>query len=253
MAVFANVAGVKTELAGMWAGIGGVKTELQSMYAGVAGVKQEIYSSGPPATLSGWVYTTNTIATLITGYTGTETNVIVPKRLNGQPVVLSNSTFTNNRNITSVDYLPGVYYLYAGVYSSSMYNAFRNCTALVDVKNIPNSVGSMHYAFFDCTNLTTAPIIPNSVTNMYGAFWNCKNLTTAPIIPNGVTYITSAFRNCPNLTGNIYVDSNVVINCYRTFHSSSKPKTVYVREGSYEVLNATYGGGQNGVTLVKWI
>ena len=59
-------------------------------------------------------YTTNDTATLVTKYIGSKTEVVVPNKIEGKPVVLQNSAnrisgvFTNNRNIVSVRFSEGV-------------------------------------------------------------------------------------------------------------------------------------------------
>ena len=61
-----------------------------------------------------WEYTTNSTATLVTKYIGTNTVVITPNKIKRRPVVLQNSAnsssgvFTYNRNITSVTFNNGV-------------------------------------------------------------------------------------------------------------------------------------------------
>ena len=79
-------------------------------------------------------------------------------------------------------------------------NAFRECTALTDIK-LPDSVTTIgSYAFAQCQALKEFTI-PENVTKIYDhAFENCGSLEKIHI-PDSVTMIYgSAFKNCTSLT-----------------------------------------------------
>ena len=230
-------------------------------------------------------YTTNSSATLITKYIGTDTNVSVPNKIKRMPVIIQNSTnassgvFTNNRNIKSVIFKNSVTFTNNSMaytfYSctnltqapnipnsvTNMYRTFYNCTNLTQAPNIPNSVTNMAFTFNHCTNLTQAPNIPNSVTNMSGTFLSCSNLTQAPEIPNSVTNMAYTFRGCSNLPGSIIIRSENITNFRNCFYqtNASKIKKVYIpykyangiNTKTYNAaFNSSYGiNGKNGVTV----
>ncbi len=209
-----------------------------------------------------WQYTTNSIATLVTKYIGTNTTVLTPNKIKKLPVVLQNSSnsssgvFTNNRNITSVTFDDGIAFT-----NNSMAYTFAYCTKLTQAPNIPNNVTDMHSTFMYCNKLTQAPVIPNSVTNMANTFYSCSNLTQAPNIPNSVTSMAYTFRNCSNLIGSIIIRSENIISFKNCFYNTnaSKRKKVYipykyangVNTKTYNAaFNGSYGiNGKNGVTV----
>ena len=187
-----------------------------------------------------WQYTTNDTATLVTKYIGNKTDVVVPSKINGKPVVLQNSAtsqtgvFTNNRNIKSVKFSEGVSIAnnnmdYAFYYCNRLVNApivptnvtsmsstFSVCSNLVSAPEIPANVKDMVDTFYNCYNLINAPVIPANVTRMGGTFSGCINLINAPVIPANVTNVASTFYNCTNLVNAPVIPANVT-SMYSTF------------------------------------
>lgn len=175
-----------------------------------------------------WEYTTNDTATLVTKYIGNKTDVVVPSKIEGKPVVLQNSVnnasgvFTNNRNIKSVKFGEGV-----GIANNSASNMFYNCTNFINAPTIPANVTNMSSTFYGCANLIKAPEIPENVTNMTQTFAYCYNLVDAPAIPAQVINMFSAFLGCRNLVDapNMTNASNVTV-LYQAF------------QGCYNLINA---------------
>lgn len=108
-----------------------------------------------------WQYTTNDTATLVTSYIGNKTDVVVPSKINGKPVVLQNShinqsgslvsytgVFLGNSNITSIKFGEGV-----SIANNNMAYVFKQCSNLISVFNIPSNVTNMANAFEYCYNL----------------------------------------------------------------------------------------------------
>ena len=184
-----------------------------------------------------WEYTTNDTATLVTKYIGTKRHVVVPNKIEGKPVVLQNGSyssgvFTNNQNIISVRFSDGVKFT-----NNTMWGTFLNCSNLVNVSVIPNSVTSMQRMFYGCYKLVNAPVIPNSVTSMDGTFMGCFGLVNAPVIPNSVTDMSWTFDRCYNLINAPVIPANVS-DMTGTFN------------GCYSLVNAPVI--PNGVTDMGW-
>ncbi|MBD9055729.1 MAG: leucine-rich repeat domain-containing protein [Eubacterium ventriosum] len=104
-----------------------------------------------------WIVKSTSNRCWIVEYVGTDTDVVIPEKICGKPVVgFESSAFSYNKNITSVKIADGI-------------------TSIV------------RDAFYGCDNLTNV-VIPDSVTSIgTDAFWYCslKSLT----IPSSVTSI----------------------------------------------------------------
>jgi hypothetical protein len=139
-----------------------------------------------------FTFTTNNGAITITGYTGSNSVVIIPDTTNGYPVAsIGDRAFYGKYGLTSV------------IIPNSVTNigqlAFYQCSGLTNV-SLGNGVFNIgQVAFFLCTNLTSITI-PDSVTNIGGfAFQNCSGLTNV-MIGSSVTNIgSSAFIDCSSL------------------------------------------------------
>ena len=130
----------------------------------------------------------------ITGYTGTETNVTVPKYIGTEKITTIGGSMASvfKEYVNSVT-LPDSVTLIGT-------SAFARCKGLTNV-TIPNSVTSIGTsAFYGCTGLTSITI-PNSVISIENdAFDGCTGLTSITI-PNSVTSIgNKAFYGCKGLT-----------------------------------------------------
>lgn len=114
----------------------------------------------------------------ITGYNGTEENIVIPSAINGKQVrYIDFDAFRNNKYITDVT-------IYAGV------EDIRNC------------------AFMNCTNLKSVKISGSVRTICGAAFYGCTSLEEV-VISNGVTEIhDSVFCSCPSLK-NVTIPSSV--------------------------------------------
>ena len=163
-----------------------------------------------------YIYTINNGEVTITGYTGSDVNVIVPSTIEDCPVKMigkdafrgcsSLSSVTIPDSVTSI----GDYSFYGCESLSSItipdgvtsigWSAFYGCKSLSSV-TIPDGVTSIDgYSFYGCESLSSITI-PDGVTSIgWGAFYGCKSLSSV-IIPDGVTSIGgSAFYECSSLS-----------------------------------------------------
>ena len=151
-------------------------------YAGGSGV----------VNIDGYIFYTNNGVNYLVGYSGANTELVLPNYYNGENYEIKDSAFRACTSITSVVIPDSV--------TSIGDDAFFLCHNLTSVtlgKSV-TSIGS--YAFSGCTSLTSV-VIPDSVTSIgYDAFSGCTKLTSV-VIPNSVTNINKwAFSYCGLLT-----------------------------------------------------
>ncbi|MCM1184857.1 MAG: leucine-rich repeat protein, partial [Roseburia sp.] len=130
---------------------------------------------------------------IITKYIGSETEVVIPREIDGYPVVrLADHAFWDCYTVTSIIIPESV--------TEIGESEFEACSALASV-TIPSGVTSIpRWAFTRCNSLTSVTL-PEGVTSIgRAAFSYCDNLTSV-IIPESVTEIDEyAFSDCPKLT-----------------------------------------------------
>jgi hypothetical protein len=195
-----------------------------------------------------FTFTTNNGAITITGYTGSNSVVVIPDTTNGYPVTSIGTEAFFLSSMTAVTIPDSVNNI--GIY------AFQACSSLTSVI-IPNSVTNIGSgAFVGCGSLTNAVISTNLtylVDNLF-AFSGLKNF----VIPVGITNIgASAFDNCTQLT-NVVIPTNVFSiggyafdDCH-TMTSVTIPDSVstlgsWAFAGGYNVTGLTIG---NGITHI---
>ncbi len=141
----------------------------------------------------------------ITGYSGPETNLVIPSTINNLPVIgIRDYAFWGCSGLTSVTIPSSV--------TSISDSVFQYCSGLTSINVEPqNTVYSSLDGVLlskDQTNLILFPAarkgaygIPSSVTSIRdSAFQNCSGLTSVTI-PSGVTSIgKNAFQYCSGLT-----------------------------------------------------
>ena len=129
----------------------------------------------------------------ITGYTGDETELVIPGEIDGKGVTsIGDSAFRDCSSLTSIK-IP------AGVTSIGDF-AFEYCYGLTSIE-IPAGVTSIgESAFEHCSGLTSIEISAGVTSIGESAFEECYGLTSIEI-PAGVTSIgESAFEECESLT-----------------------------------------------------
>ncbi len=148
-------------------------------------------------------------------YKGKESDITLPKDLEGNNYEIYQYAFYHCSSLTSVTIGDSVTSIGDGAfrYCSSLTSitipesvtsignsAFSNCSSLISI-TIGDSVTSIgDGAFSNCSSLTNVTM-PDSVTSIGdGAFSNCSSLTSITI-PESVTSIGNyAFEDCSNLT-----------------------------------------------------
>ena len=181
---------------------------------------------------------------VITGYNGTNTNVVIPEyiEVNGEQIVvkkISNGAFYDNDTISSL-YIPSSV-------TTIEFGAFYGCSNLTTVTISENSqltsIGNS--AFYDCGSLLSI-YIPDSVTTIgSGAFYSCSKLTTVTISENSqLTSIGSeAFSGCSSLTL-IYIPDSVTTIEFGAFYGCSNLTTVTISENSQLTTIGDYAFGE---------
>ena len=138
-----------------------------------------------------FAYTVSDGEATITGYTGTETTVVIPTELGGYPVVaIGDDAFMRNYNIVEVVMQDGIRLIDG--------RAFYGCSSLAKV-TLPSTLTEIGwYAFMECA--FTEVVLPEGLPSIgNGAFQKCKKLTKVTV-PSTLTYFDqSVFSNCTSL------------------------------------------------------
>lgn len=160
----------------------------------------------------------------ITGYTGSNTNVEVPKTIQGKPVTTIGENAFFNTGITSVK-LPSSLRTIGK-------NAFHSCVGLTSI-TIPNGVTLIdNAAFRGCSNLKAITLADTLQKIGNQAFYQCSSLSSIHF-GGALTYIGDwAFAYCTSLqnvaiVGSVtHVGNNLFYECKSlsscTFESTSK-------------------------------
>ena len=179
---------------------------------------------------------------IITGYTGNETDVVIPSTVDGYTVIkIKENAFENCTSLKSIEIPDSVKtingYTFNGCsfltdvkipdsVTSIEWSAFRDCSSLRYIK-IPNSVTNIgNYAFGGCTSLVSI-VIPDGVTAIKdNTFKDCTSLKSVKI-PDSVTSImANSFSNCKNLT-TIVIPASVTNINGKAFESCSSKLVIY--------------------------
>lgn len=141
----------------------------------------------------------NKNAYVITGYEGSDVDVVIPAVFKGMPVIIGNA-FAGNTVIESVTIADGVL-LSNGV--------FKGCTALESVKLPADLAAIPNDAFYGCTSLVSIELPASCTEIRSGAFYDCIALES--IVINGtLTEVQMfAFAGCTALESVEYVTKNI--------------------------------------------
>ena len=191
-----------------------------------------IYAQYEEAT-EGLVYQLETDGYSITGYQGTNKEVIIPSQYKGYPVTSIAPNAFKQKLITTVT-LPNTIKLIG-------YQAFYECGDLINI-NIPTSVEKIDdEAFMNCVSLAKITI-PTPIIGK-AAFYNCSALSDITILDTVTTILEAAFYNCSRLI-TLYlpesvttVGSNVISWCqnleyiYTTAANVTRLKNMFTDAG----------------------
>ncbi len=177
----------------------------------------------------------------VTGYTGTDTDIVIPKTYKGKQVLqLKSSLFYNNATITSVSLPDGLVSIGGG--------AFMGCTGLTGEFVLPSSVREIGGStFYNCSGITSVTI-PDGVTSISAAMFNGCTMLETLSIPSTVAYVgLNAFANCDNLqyttkgTGSYL--GNAENPCVVLMSTTDKATLSSVVDGVKVIYDDVFAGG----------
>ncbi len=148
---------------------------------------------------------------VVTGYSGLESEISIPKKLGGKTVKqIEENAFKGMAGLKKVkipdtvekiDYAfsecPDLTAVVLGSGIKTMNGAFKNCPKLANADGGENAV-ELSEAFMNCVSLTSGHI-PQGAVACESAYRGCKALTEA-IIDEGVTALPYTFEGCTSLT-----------------------------------------------------
>ena len=184
-----------------------------------------------PAAHAQFTYRTNNGTITITGYTGTNLDVVIPSTIDGLPVTSVGTAAFQHLLISSVT-IP------SSVNSIGEY-AFYQCIHLTSL-TIPNGVISIGAAAFSGPIYSqdgfsqgcplTGVVIPDSVKSIgEAAFKFCENLTSVTLGSSVTDVGDNAFADCPDLD-RVYFKGNAPTVFYEVFNNGFP--TIYYLPGT---------------------
>ena len=203
---------------------------------------------------SEFTYTTQNNKILITGYTGSNTEVVIPATINGKTVEeIGNgySKTTGFDNVTSIILPDTVKRINRQAFSqySNLTNIDLKNVEVIDVSafketgltkiTLPETLTTIgDYAFQKCTNLECNIIIPNSVTLMGKyCFAECSKIKTVKFSENCSTIPERAFYKS-GLTGPLVFPEGVVTIDAYSFYSTQCTSVKFADSIKYIYQNA---------------
>ncbi|MBP5494206.1 MAG: leucine-rich repeat protein [Lachnospiraceae bacterium] len=146
----------------------------------------------------------------ITGYEGTNPNVVIPKYIKGIPVSDINSI--DNINVKSIEFEGYIKNIYSGTFT------YHSNLERVKFDNGVGDIGNR--AFYKCSNLKSIEINGNVGNIEMEAFSNCSSLQSVEINGNVENICSDAFLNCSNLE-RVKFDGDVGDICDNAFYNCS--------------------------------
>ena len=187
------------------AGLLAVSPVYQSVYAAEESMQEKQVVEDTKITDSGYIYRVVNDQVVIDGYTGADTDVVIPAEIDGMQVVYIAGAFKDNTNLRSVT-IPG------GI-SAIGEEGFSGCTNLETVTFLGSVRSLLPEAFKNCEKLKEIELPVGLESIQWNVFGGCKNLKKI-FIPKSVRYIYEYdyFGGCENLT-QITVDSGNATYC----------------------------------------
>ncbi len=188
-----------------------------------------ITASAESGTYGDFTYTTIESDTCIeiTGYTGTETEVVIPSTIDGKEVrSIGYYAFNGCTTLKSVSIPYSVWNIDSGAFCDCVnletveldflephyglttigYNAFYGCVSLKEIV-LPDTVTTMgRSAFSGCTSLASVTLSKNLEKIPEIAFEGCTSLTAVTIPASCADVETAAFKDCTSLAELIIED-----------------------------------------------
>jgi len=152
-----------------------------------------------------FIYSQDGTNVTITGYMGTNDNVVVPDFIEGLPVTaIGDATFLEN-SLTHIKLPQNLTFIGSG--------SFAFCYNLAEV-SIPNSVKEIYsHAFHSCLNLRRV-CLPEGLTDIkFLAFYYCESLETITI-PSTVTNMEGYVFCCCYALTDVYFKGDAPTNDY---------------------------------------
>lgn len=157
-----------------------------------------------PEEITDFIYEIELGRVVITGYTGNETEVVIPEKLGGFSVgEIGPSAFEGYSDLVRIELPDSVTSIDSG--------AFKGCNSLISI-NIPNKltyIGSS--AFYGCSSLTSISIPETVYTIGDSAFRACSSLNSI-VLPEIMDIYMYTFMDCTSLTKVVISDSEYDIN-----------------------------------------
>lgn len=176
-------------------------------------------------------------------YVGSDTDVVIPEKINGLDVVAIGSSAFKGTSVKSVTLSSGIVEIGANAFEdctslttvdfknvhSIKGSAFKNCTGLKDI-TLPETLVSIGaYAFQNCNSLTKITI-PDSVKNAgYYIFSGCEKLEFIKS-GSGLNSLEYTFSKCPALK-RIHLPLNTVTIGYFTFANNPSLEIIVIPSG----------------------
>ncbi len=203
-----------------------------------AAVESTAVSSGEALVFGDYEYIILDDGTVeITGYTGSDTELIIPSEIDGKSVTsIGNGAFYGCTGLTSVTIGNSV--------TSIGSSAFFGCTGLTSII-IPDSVTSIDgYAFYNCTSLETVnynAVHCSAFSFSYHPFEGCTSLSTVNIGESVESIPRYAFYKCTSLKSITIPDSVITIG-YSAFEGCTGLTSVTIGSGVTSIGSYAFFG-----------
>jgi hypothetical protein len=186
----------------------------------------------------------------LTGYSGSEKDVLVPAKINGKPVFVEGTVagveskvFAKNSDIEYVTFEKNVIL-------GAVNSLFLNCSNLKGIYNMPRGTSGLS-CFQGCENLKYVQADFGGLSYFSNMFSNCKKIESVPEIGKGVVALSKAFSDCEKLSGDIYCKALNVTKADDIFSGTKEKINFHIPYPSTTYETVTAAGVPENVTIVK--